>query len=218
MDKHNFSAGDIYFEIQEEVIDLCCQWKAYQQIYFSSSFSGYDTDSPIFFRHLRKILEGTIILTITKLFNKAIEKDRNGNVKSYNLGFLYLIEQLEKEGYKSIDIENLKKPIAIFKDRYKSSVFWLRNKKLAHNDFPTIRKNEYEEKNAKVFQEVNLETIIDSIVNLTNDIVEILLDKSIIPNNPNNFYAHAPSKLAYKSINMDADKMVKHLINTKNKK
>jgi hypothetical protein len=85
---------------------------------------------------------------------------------------LYLIEQLEKEGYKSIDIENLKKPIAIFKDRYKSSVFWLRNKKLAHNDFPTIRKNEYEEKNAKVFQKVNLETIIDSIVNLTNDMLK----------------------------------------------
>lgn len=202
-----YKVGETLFEIEEQVIRLSFHWKYFYQLYMDKDTEILFQVSPIFFMELKKILQGSIVITITRLFDSPDNFDRNNNLYSHNISFYYLLNQLRDDGFPKNELRKLSRKIDSFRQENKHTLFKYRNKYLAHNDFPTIKEEDLSRISKLLFSNVSLEYAVRFICELSNDFVSLLSTRMIIPANSQDYYAH-PYFVDFEGNNADADKFV----------
>ncbi|MPM40165.1 hypothetical protein SDC9_86805 [bioreactor metagenome] len=219
MEIKEYTAGEVLFEIQEQVLTLNFQWNSYNQIFIHpyQMISDSISDSlhpnstyniaPVFFRYLKKLLQESILLTTVRLFDPAYSFP-NG-MKTCNLGIKYLLQQAELD-FEKKEITKFLLEVDSFYTEHESTIFKYRDKLLAHNDLLTIKEKEYQETFEPIFISANIQKIIDFINTLTNDLGRLLLSKRVLPKNSYDIYAH-PYLINFNEFNSDADKLISAL-------
>lgn len=213
MTKNEYDFGNTFFEITEQVIDLAFKWNFYKQIYKSNSSTVTNSTSPIFFAHLKRMLQEKIILTITRLLDKPYSINRNTRKKTENVSFFLLFKQFPKEYYSIRDICKFRTKIKAYRKKYNASIFRFRNKIIAHNDFPTKRKGNSENIISTLFSNSDFDEAVEFIFSFTSYLTDFIKQKSLPFDNSFNFFAH-PYSLHFLGNNADADQFISKLSDT----
>ncbi|MEN6299093.1 MAG: hypothetical protein ABFD51_04130 [Anaerolineaceae bacterium] len=207
MESIKHSAGVTLFEIDHEVYNLSFLWDLYSQIFRKKHEEPLPFSvAPGFFSYIHKALRENIVATIVRLFDPAVFIERNGT-KHANIGYFYLIEQLKDENYPEEEIHKLCEKVNLIKEQFKATIILYRNKRLGHNDYQTIRDNDYKQVIEPFFSTPNLIEAVGSIYELTNDFEDLLMQKIMPPENAMDFYAH-PQRTDFSHTSADADKLI----------
>jgi len=199
-------AGVTFFEIRDQVYELRDVWNLYCQIFCVKHEEPLPFSiAPKFFYFIYRSFQEHCVGIIVRLFDRPSERNSDGDVYGFNISFYYLIDQLIEEGYPGIEIASLKKQVDRFKMQFKGSIFKFRNKRYAHNDYDTIRKNDYNPMREDLFTVPELISAVELIFNITNSFEDLLLQKMKISKNEQDFYAN-PKKTDFSLITTaDAD-------------
>lgn len=207
--KGNTKSGIVFQNIQNEVIHLNYYLKSYRQIFDEEHSDVIQKISPQFFNNLHKMYLESMILCISRLFDRSQKKLKNGEIQKY-LSFKHLLDCLVDDQIPSEELSDIRSEIDTIEKEISPTLIKYRNKFIGHIDTDlVIFPNEFIEQ-IKCFLLVDTEEAIKKINKLTNSITKLFVFE--IHKRDFTIEIIQDYEIHFESINSDTNKFIDSLI------
>ncbi len=206
--KSNTQSGLIFHNLQNEVIHHNYYLKSYRLIFNNDDIENIQKISPQFFSNLHKMYLDSMILCISRLFDKSENKLRNGEVQN-NLSFKHLVASLKKDQFSDDKVSNFENELNSIENEISLNILKYRHKFIGHTDKDLLLDPDEDIEKIKCFLLVDVEEAIRKINNLTNSITEFFIIE--IPDIENKKEISHDYKIAFENVNSDVNKLMEQL-------